>query len=275
MLYGLLKSTLLGPLLRVTFRPRTKGVDGFPPEGPVLLVANHQSFSDSLFMPLAAPRPVKFLAKSEYFTGTGLKGRLYSGFFRGVGSIPIDRSNAKAADPAIATALRLLEEGHVVGMYPEGTRSPDGRLYKGRTGVARIVLAARCPVVPCAIFGTERVQPTGAKVPRPTLRGGGSHSRVRVEFGAPLDFSRYTGPDGEAWSSLEGTEAERAVLRAVTDEIMHTLMRMTGLEYVDAYATTKKSAAKKVTSGDADARGAASAVNAAAKAAADRTREHA
>ena len=244
MLYGLLKSTLLGPVLRVTFRPDVRGVDGFPAEGPVLLVANHQSFSDSLFMPLAAPRPVKFLAKSEYFTGSGLKGRLYSGFFRGVGSIPIDRSSAKAADPALATALRLLAEGNVVGMYPEGTRSPDGRLYKGRTGVARITLASRCLVVPCAISGTERVQPTGAKVPRPVLgRGGG---RVRVEFGAPLDFSRYTGPDGEAWRLLEGTDAERAVLRAVTDEIMHTLMRMTGLEYVDVYASAvKKTAAKK------------------------------
>jgi 1-acyl-sn-glycerol-3-phosphate acyltransferase len=242
--YGLLKFTLLGPALRVTFRPRTEGADRFPAEGPVLLVANHQSFADSLFMPLATPRPVKFLAKSEYFTGTGVKGRLYSGFFRGVGSIPIDRSSAKAADPALATALRLLGDGHVVGMYPEGTRSPDGRLYKGRTGVARIALAARCPVVPCAISGTERVQPTGARVPRPRLSRG---ARVRVEFGAPLDFTRYTGRDGEAWQQLAGTEAERAVLRAVTDEIMHTLMQMTGLEYVDAYASAvKKTAAKRI-----------------------------
>ena len=247
MLYGLLKSTLLGPVLRVTFRPRTAGAEGFPADGPVLLVANHQSFSDSLFMPLAAPRPVKFLAKSEYFTGTGVKGRLYSGFFRGVGSIPIDRSSAKTADPALATALRLLAEGHVVGMYPEGTRSPDGRLYKGRTGAARIALAARCPVVPCAIFGTERVQPTGAKVPLPKPHRSGG--RVRVEFGAPLDFSRYTGPDGEHWRALEGTEAERAVLRAVTDEIMHTLMRMTGLEYVDTYASAvKKTPSKRAAS---------------------------
>jgi 1-acyl-sn-glycerol-3-phosphate acyltransferase len=251
MLYGLLKSTLLGPVLRVTFRPRTVGADAFPADGPVLLVANHQSFSDSLFMPLAAPRPVKFLAKAEYFTGSGVKGRLYSGFFRGVGSIPIDRSSAKAADPALGTALRLLSEGHVVGMYPEGTRSPDGRLYKGRTGVARIALAARCPVVPCAISGTERVQPTGAKVPLPKPRRAGG-GRVRVEFGAPLDFSRYTGPDGAAWDALEGTEAERAVLRAVTDEIMHALMRMTGLEYVDVYASTvKKSTSKRAASREA------------------------
>ena len=244
MLYGLLKSTLLGPALRLSFRPRTEGVGGFPADGPVLLVANHQSFSDSLFMPLAAPRPVKFLAKAEYFTGRGVKGRLSAGFFRGVGSIPIDRSGARAADPALSTALRLLSEGHVVGMYPEGTRSPDGRLYKGRTGVARIALAARCPVVPCAIFGTDRVQPTGRKVPVPTLKRGG---RVHVAFGAPLDFSRYTGADGEAWQQIEGTDAGRAVLRSVTDEIMRTLMRMTGQEYVDVYASeVKKGAARLV-----------------------------
>jgi len=158
--------------------------------------------------------------------------------------VPIDRSGGKASEAALRTGLRILREGHILGIYPEGTRSPDGRLYKGRTGAARIALGARCPVVPCAIFGTERVQPTGAKVPlpKPHRRGG----RVRVEFGAPLDFSRYTGPDGAAWSALEGTDAERAVLRAVTDEIMHTLMRMTGLEYVDVYASsTKKTAPKR------------------------------
>jgi 1-acyl-sn-glycerol-3-phosphate acyltransferase len=237
-LYGLLKGALLGPALRVTFRPRAEGLDGFPAEGPVLLVANHKSFSDSLFMPLVAPRPVKFLAKAEYFTGRGIKGRLSAGFFRGVGSIPIDRSGARAADPALEAALKLLAAGNVVGLYPEGTRSPDGRLYRGRTGVARIALAARCPVVPCAIFGTERVQPTGRRVPMPTVK------RVGVVFGEPLDFSRYTGPDGAAWKRLEGTGAERAVLRAVTDEIMHTLMRMTGQEYVDVYASTLKKRSK-------------------------------
>jgi 1-acyl-sn-glycerol-3-phosphate acyltransferase len=236
-LYGLLKSTVLGPALRLGFRPNARGVEHFPAEGPALLVANHQSFSDSLFMPLAAPRPVKFLAKAEYFTGRGVKGRLSAGFFRGVGSIPIDRSGAAAADAALRTALRLLAEGEVVGMYPEGTRSPDGRLYKGRTGVARIALAARCPVVPCAIFGTDRVQPTGRRVPVPSFDPSG---RVRVVFGKPLDFSRYTGPDGAAWSALAGTEAERAVLRAVTDEIMLTITRMTGNEYVDVYASTVK-----------------------------------
>lgn len=248
--YGVMKSAVIGPALRVAFRPIAEGVEDFPADGPALLVANHQSFADSLFMPLAAPRPVKFLAKAEYFTGRGVRGRLSAGFFRGVGSIPIDRADARAADPALNTALRLLAEGQVVGMYPEGTRSPDGRLYKGRTGVARIALGARCPVIPCAISGTRRIQPTGRRVPVPTLHPSG---RVRIVFGQALDFSRYTGDDGAAWLELSGTEAERAVLRAVTDEIMLTLARMTGNEYVDVYASTVKSNAAKPTAAKSNA----------------------
>ena len=233
MFYGLLKRGLIGPAVHVVFRPQAEGVEHIPAEGPVLLVANHQSFSDSIFMPLLTPRPVKFLAKAEYFTGGGIKGRLSAGFFRGVGSIPIDRSGARAADGALNTALRLLEEGQIVGLYPEGTRSPDGRLFKGRTGAARIALTAGCPVLPCAIEGTDRVQPTGSVLPRV--------HRVTVTFGPPLDFSRY---GGELWASVRGTDAEHTVLRAVTDEIMYTLMRMTGNEYVDRYASEVKAEAK-------------------------------
>ena len=136
MFYGLLKRGLIGPAVHVVFRPQAEGAGFIPESGPVLLVANHQSFSDSIFMPLLTPRPVKFLAKAEYFTGGGLKGRLSAGFFRGVGSVPIDRSGARAAEAALRTALRLLETDQIVGLYPEGTRSPDGRLYKGRTGAA-------------------------------------------------------------------------------------------------------------------------------------------
>ena len=231
MLYGLLKRGLLGPALHVVFRPRAEGVEHIPESGPVLLVANHQSFSDSLFMPLLTPRPVKFLAKAEYFTGGGVKGRLSAGFFRGVGSVPIDRAGAKAADAALKTALRLLEQGQIVGLYPEGTRSPDGRLYKGRTGAARIALTAGCPVLPCAISGTEQVQPTGKMIPK-------VHP-VTVTFGAPLDFSRYS--DG-LWDAVRDTDDEHTVLRAVTDEIMHTLIAMTGREYVDLYASDVKKA---------------------------------
>ncbi|MBR7832184.1 1-acyl-sn-glycerol-3-phosphate acyltransferase [Actinospica durhamensis] len=235
MFYGLLKRGLIGPAVHVVFRPQAEGVEHIPAEGPVLLVANHQSFSDSIFMPLLTPRPVKFLAKAEYFTGGGIKGRLSAGFFRGVGSIPIDRSGARAADAALNTALRLLEEGQIVGLYPEGTRSPDGRLFKGRTGAARIALTAGCPVLPCAIEGTERVQPTGSVLPRV--------HRVTVTFGPALDFSRY---GGELWDAVRGTDAEHTVLRAVTDEIMSTLMRMTGREYVDRYASEVKSEVKSV-----------------------------
>jgi 1-acyl-sn-glycerol-3-phosphate acyltransferase len=228
-LYGLLKRGLLGPALHVVFRPRALGIEFIPDAGPVLLVANHQSFSDSIFMPLLTPRPVKFLAKAEYFTGAGVRGWLSAGFFRGVGSVPIDRSGARAADAALKTALRLLEQDQIVGLYPEGTRSPDGRLYKGRTGVARIVLTAGCPVLPCAISGTEKVQPTGKVVPK-------VHP-VTVTFGPPLDFSRYA---GALWEAVRDTEDEHTVLRAVTDEIMHTLMSMTGREYVDRYASDVK-----------------------------------
>jgi len=227
--YGLLKRGLIGPAVHVVFRPQAEGVEHIPESGPVLLVANHQSFSDSIFMPLLTPRPVKFLAKAEYFTGVGIKGRLSAGFFKGVGSVPIDRSGARAADAALKTALRLLDQGQIVGLYPEGTRSLDGRLYKGRTGAARIALTAGCPVVPCAISGTEKVQPTGKMMPK-------VHP-VTVVFGPPLDFSRYT---GALWDAVQDTENEHTVLRAVTDELMHTLMDMTGREYVDRYASDVK-----------------------------------
>lgn len=229
MFYGLLKRGLIGPAVHVVFRPQAVGVEHIPESGPVLLVANHQSFSDSIFMPLLTPRPVKFLAKAEYFTGVGIKGRLSAGFFKGVGSVPIDRSGARAADAALKTALRLLDQGQIVGLYPEGTRSLDGRLYKGRTGAARIALTAGCPVVPCAISGTEKVQPTGKMMPK-------VHP-VTVVFGPPLDFSRYT---GALWDTVQDTENEHTVLRAVTDEIMNTLMDMTGREYVDRYASDVK-----------------------------------
>jgi 1-acyl-sn-glycerol-3-phosphate acyltransferase len=227
----LLKHGLLGPALHVVFRPQVEGAEHIPESGPVLLVANHQSFSDSIFMPLVTPRPVKFLAKAEYFTGRGVKGWFSKEFFAGVGSVPIDRAGAKAADAALKTALRLLDQGQIVGLYPEGTRSPDGRIYKGRTGAARIALTAHCPVVPCAISGTEKVQPTGKLVPK-------VHP-VTVTFGEPLDFSRYT---DALWEQVKDTEQEHTVLRAITDEIMQTLMGMTGREYVDRYASDVKKA---------------------------------
>lgn len=221
MFYWLCKQILVGPLLRLFFRPDVVGAESVPLSGPAILASNHLSFSDSFFLPLSVERRITFLAKSEYFTGRGLKGRLTAGFFRGVGQVPIDRSGGRASEAALRTALRLLGEGRLLGIYPEGTRSPDGRLYRGRTGVARMALLARVPVVPVAMLDTEKVQPPGQVIPSP--------GRIGLRFGQPLDFSRYY-----------GLENDRFVLRSVTDEIMYALMDLSGQEYVDVYASSMK-----------------------------------
>jgi 1-acyl-sn-glycerol-3-phosphate acyltransferase len=236
--YGLLKVVILGPLLRLLFRPWARGLENIPAEGPVILASNHLSFSDSFFMPLMVPRPVYFLAKSDYFTGKGIKGRLTAAFFRGVRSVPIDRSSGAAADPALQTALRILGEGKVLGLYPEGTRSPDARLYKGRTGIARIALESGVPVVPCVMVGTYEIQPPGQVVPK--------IKRVGVRFGKQLDFSRY--------QDVPGAADDRFILRSITDEIMYALMDLGGQEYVDMYATDAK---KLIAEGKAEERKAA------------------
>jgi 1-acyl-sn-glycerol-3-phosphate acyltransferase len=215
--YWLLKYVLLGPLLKVVFRPRVEGLDRIPATGPVILACNHLSFSDSIFTPLLVGRRVTFVAKAEYFIGKGIKGRLMRQFFLGVGTIPVDRSGGPAAQAALDTLLRVLRSGGVAGIYPEGTRSPDGRLYRGKTGVARLALESGALVVPVALMNTDEIQPTGTLIP--TVK------RVHVRFGVPLDFSRYAGVKGD-----------RFVERAVTDEIMYELMTLTGREYVDAYA---------------------------------------
>jgi 1-acyl-sn-glycerol-3-phosphate acyltransferase len=219
--YGLLKFALLGPLLRLFFGPWLEGAENVPTQGPAIIASNHLSFSDSLLMPLRLPRTVYSLAKSEYFTGRGIKGRLTAAFFRNVGSIPVDRTGGRAADPALQTGLRVLGEGKLLCIYPEGTRSPDGKLYKGRTGIARMALASGAPVIPCAMIGTDRIQPPGKVVPRP--------GKVGVRFGPPLDFSRYA-----------GMERDRFILRSVTDEIMYAIMQLSDQEYVDIYATKVK-----------------------------------
>ena len=193
-----------------------------PREGPAIIASNHLSFSDHFFGPLPLPRKVIFLAKAEYFTGSGIKGLVSKAFFRGVGQIPVDRGGGQASERALRTGLRVLAEGKLLGIYPEGTRSPDGRLYRGKTGVARLALEARVPVVPAAMVGTFELQPSGRI--RPNLR-----VRPGVRFGKPLDFSRYY-----------GMESDRTVLRAVTDEIIYALMELSGQEYVDKYAQRAK-----------------------------------
>jgi len=221
MWYFLLKNIFLGPILKVLFRPWVRGSDKIPSDGAAILASNHLSFSDSIFLPLMLRRPVVFLAKSEYFTGKGIKGALTRWFFIGTGQLPIDRSGGKASEAALNTGLRVLGQGQLLGIYPEGTRSPDGRLFRGRTGIARMVLEAKVPVFPVAMIDTEKVQPIGRKLPR--IR------RIGVVVGEPLDFSRFAGMEGD-----------RLVLRAVTDEISYELMKLSGQEYIDVYATTLK-----------------------------------
>jgi len=219
-LYWVVKA-FLTPILRTLFRPWVEGGDHIPVDGGAILASNHLSFSDSIFLPLVVPRKITFLAKADYFTGSGFKGKLTKGFFAGVGQVPIDRSGGAKSEAALLTAKRILAEGSLLGLYPEGTRSPDGRLYRGKTGVARMALEAGVPVIPVAMVNTDVVQPTGQKIP--TL------GRVGVRVGAPLDFSRYSGMEGD-----------RFVLRSITDEIMYELMLLSGQEYVDQYATKAK-----------------------------------
>jgi 1-acyl-sn-glycerol-3-phosphate acyltransferase len=221
MLYGLLKHVLVGPALRVGFQPWIEGTDNIPAEGPAILASNHLSFSDSVFLPLLTPRRITFMAKAEYFTGKGVKGRLTAATMNAVGQVPVDRSGGRGADDAIRTGVRLLAEDHLVGIYPEGTRSPDGKLYRGRTGVARMALEAKVPVIPVAMIDTEKVQPPGRAIPH--------LGRVGMVIGEPMTFDRY-----------HGMEGERLVLRAVTDEIMYAIWRLSNQEYVDIYATTAK-----------------------------------
>ncbi|WP_030608336.1 lysophospholipid acyltransferase family protein [Streptomyces sclerotialus] len=223
MFYQVLKYVVLGPLLRVVFRPRVEGLEHIPEDGAAIIAGNHLSFADHFVMPAIVPRRVTFLAKSEYFTGPGLKGRLTAAFFRGVGQIPVDRSGGKASRAAIRSGVNVLRKGRLLGIYPEGTRSHDGRLYKGRTGVAAMALEAGVPVVPCAVIGTFEAQPAGRRLPRAI--------RVTIRFGEPMDFSRYA-----------DLTSEHAALRAVTDEIMYEIMKLSGQEYVDMYAPDAKAA---------------------------------
>ena len=218
--YWIVKA-ILSPILRLLFRPWVEGAEHIPADGAAILASNHLSFSDSIFLPLVVPRRVTFLAKSDYFTGRGAKGKLKASFFKGVGQLPVDRSGGKASEAALSTGLRVLREGKLLGIYPEGTRSPDGRLYRGKTGVARMAIEAGVPVIPVAMIGTDIIQPTGKVLPK--------IMRVGIKIGKPLDFSRYAGMEGD-----------RFVLRSITDEIMYELMLLSGQEYVDQYAAKAK-----------------------------------
>ena len=221
MWYWLFKYIFMGPLLAFLGRPKVEGLENVPSSGPAILASNHLAVADSFFLPLVVRRRITFLAKSEYFTGTGIKGRLTKWFYTVAGQVPIDRTDADAAKGALDTAGRILGEGKLLGMYPEGTRSPDGRLYKGKTGLARLALHTGVPVIPVAMIGTDVVNPPGSRMWR--------FGRVTVRFGAPMDFTRF-----------EGMAGNRFIERAVIDEVMYELMQLSGQEYVDIYAATVK-----------------------------------
>jgi 1-acyl-sn-glycerol-3-phosphate acyltransferase len=221
MWYRLFKYIFMGPLLALLGRPKVEGMEHVPGSGAVILASNHLAVADSFYLVLVVRRRITFLAKAEYFTGRGLKGWFTRWFYTAAGQVPIDRTDADAAQSALHTAERLLTQGKILGMYPEGTRSPDGRLYKGKTGLARLALESGVPVIPVAMIGTDVVNPPGTKMWR--------FGRVTVKFGKPMDFSRF-----------EGLAGNRFIERAVIDEIIYELMRLSDQEYVDIYAASMK-----------------------------------
>jgi len=222
-LYWVLKVIFLGPIIRLLFRPKIIGKKNIPRRGAAIIASNHQSFSDSIFLPLAVPRKITFLAKSEYFTGRGIKGFFTKMFFAGVGQVPIDRSGGRASEAAVFTAVQILNSGKLLGIYPEGTRSPDGRLYRGRTGIVRIALEANVPIIPVALKGTFDIQPPGTLIPK--------IKRVTITFGEPMYLEDY-----------QGKEKDLGALRDATNLVMQQIQTLGGQTYVDIYATKAKEA---------------------------------
>jgi 1-acyl-sn-glycerol-3-phosphate acyltransferase len=221
MFYWLMKYVVIGPIVKAIFRPWIVGRRNIPAEGGAILASNHLSFIDSVMLPLMIDRRVAFLAKSDYFTGKGLRGWATRVFFKGTGQLPIDRSGGKASEASLNTGLQVLGGGELLGIYPEGTRSPDGKLYRGRTGIARMALEAHVPVVPVVMVDTDTMMPIGQRLPNVV--------RIGVVIGEPLDFSRFSGMEGD-----------RYILRSITDEIMVALQRLGEQEYEDVYASTVK-----------------------------------
>ncbi|CAL9593916.1 1-acyl-sn-glycerol-3-phosphate acyltransferase [Actinosynnema sp. ALI-1.44] len=215
MLYTVMRR-VVAPTARLVWRPRVEGLENIPADGPVILASNHLSFIDSIVIPMVVPRRVYFLAKAQYFVGKGVKGRLSRYFFGSLGHVPVQRGVGRAARASLDTVAAILARGDAFAIYPEGTRSLDGRLHRGRTGVARMALESGAPVVPVGIIGTDKVQPVDAKLPR--IRP------VTIRFGEPLDFSRYA-----------GMQESLPVLRSVTDEIVYRILELSEQEYVDSY----------------------------------------
>jgi 1-acyl-sn-glycerol-3-phosphate acyltransferase len=214
--YQQLVRRVLAPVVKAVYRPHVEGLENVPDHGPVIFASNHLSFIDSVIIPLIAPRPVAFLAKAEYFEGGNLRQRVAGTFFAAMGAVPVKRGQGRAAVAALDAGIDVLKQGGAFGIYPEGTRSLDGRLHRGHTGVAQLALSTGALVVPLALLGTDKVQPKGKKLPRV--------HRFTVRFGKPLNFERY-----------DGMGASPPIRRAVTDEIMYAIMELSGQEYVDSY----------------------------------------
>jgi len=224
MFYWFMKTIVAGPLLRTLFRPRLEGVENIPKSGPVILASNHLSFIDSVILPLVIRRRIYFLAASTYFEGKGLGKWAVARFLRATGMIPIDRSGGKASEASLKAGMSVLTKGHVLGIYPEGGRSRDGRAHRGRTGVARLAFESGAPVVPVAMIDTDKVL---------SESGGVKIRRIGISFGPPLDFSEF-----------EGKDRDHVTLRIMTDRIMDAVVSMSGQEYVDEYG--KPSSKKKL-----------------------------
>lgn len=223
--YWLFKNVLFGPFLRVYNRPEIEHGDRIPSEGAALLASNHQAVMDSFYLPLLCPRQITFPAKSEYFTTPGFVGRMQKWFFTAVGQVPIERDAPDAYEQLLRNAKEVFEREDLFGIYPEGTRSPDGRLYRGRVGMARVALATGVPIIPIAMIGSREANPIGSWIPRP--------KKVKIRVGEAIDPLEYVRSAG-----LE-PESHEAV-RALTDHVMHTLAELVEQPYIDVYATEVK-----------------------------------
>ncbi|MEU8338561.1 lysophospholipid acyltransferase family protein [Micromonospora tulbaghiae] len=215
LLYTIGKLTV-APTLRLAFRPHVEGLEHIPATGGAIFASNHLSVADELLLGTVVPRHLAFWAKSEYFKGTGLKGGFSKFVLTGLGAIPVERAGGRAALTAFDAAIPVLKAGDLVAVYPEGTRSPDGRLYRGRTGTVRLAIAAGVPIIPVGVTGTDKAQPIGTRIPRP------GRAKITIKFGKPLDFT--------------GRPDDRTSLRVMTDEMMAEIQKLSGQEYVPRYA---------------------------------------
>ena len=216
-----LSRLVIGPALHLLARTEIVGTENVPASGGAILASNHLSVLDSFYLPLMLDRPVTFAAKSEYFTGRRPSDRIVGAYLRATKQLSVDRAGARAAQEMLDAALALLKDGALFGIYPEGTRSPDGRLYRGRTGVGWLALHSGVPVIPVAMIGTERILPPGRRLPRP--------GRIKIRVGQPLLFDEYADQPAGARQR-----------RAVTDRVMEAIRELSGQEFMPIYASVRK-----------------------------------